>query len=243
MNRIGWAVCTGVAAMVLLTPRWAAADDRDTCIHESGDVAIAACTRQINSGRYSGKSLAIAYMNRGVEWKKKEEYDKALADYDKSIQLDSQSADTFYNRCRVYLILHKYDAALADCNRALALPPPGDTLTDGNSTTADENRADYFQQRGKVYIDRGEYDRAIADLDQAIRLVPDDRTYFYDRASAYYRKKDYDNAVADFSMALRLKPDYALALYWRGRAKQEMGDTGGDKDIAAAKKINPDVDK
>jgi len=36
----------------------AAADDFETCARASGDVAIAACTRAIISGRYSGRQLA-----------------------------------------------------------------------------------------------------------------------------------------------------------------------------------------
>jgi hypothetical protein len=36
----------------------ATADDVDTCGKASGDEAIAACTRAINSGRYSGRQLA-----------------------------------------------------------------------------------------------------------------------------------------------------------------------------------------
>ena len=33
-----------------------------------GAKPIAACTRAIKSGAYNGKTLALAYSNRGVEW-------------------------------------------------------------------------------------------------------------------------------------------------------------------------------
>src|SRR5687767_2043593 len=51
----------------------AAADDRETCLKESGDAAIAACTRAINSGRYSGRQLAVLLVNRCAEWPDKQE--------------------------------------------------------------------------------------------------------------------------------------------------------------------------
>ena len=41
----------------------AAADDSTVCEKQSGDVAIAACTRVIESGRVKGHSLAIHYYN------------------------------------------------------------------------------------------------------------------------------------------------------------------------------------
>jgi len=53
-------------------------------------------------------------------------------------------------------------------------------------------------------------------------------------------KHNLDRAVADYDQALLLQPNYASALYWRGMAKRDKGDTaGGDADIAAARKLEP----
>jgi hypothetical protein len=57
-----------------------AADDRETCRNASGDVAITACTRLIESGKYGGHDLAILYTNRGVEYSLKRDLDRAIAD-------------------------------------------------------------------------------------------------------------------------------------------------------------------
>jgi len=57
-----------------------AADDRDACENESGDKAIAACTRAINSGRYSGRQLSVLFTNRCAELPEKNENDKAIED-------------------------------------------------------------------------------------------------------------------------------------------------------------------
>lgn len=62
------------------------------------------------------------------------------------------------------------------------------------------------------------------------------------RGNAYAKEKDYDCATADYTEAIWLDPNYAAALYWRGKAKQLKGDiAGGDADIAATKRINPNV--
>ena len=57
-----------------LLPMNARADDAQVCADESGDVAIAACTRAIKSGRYGGHALAAVYNNRCTEYLDKEEF-------------------------------------------------------------------------------------------------------------------------------------------------------------------------
>jgi tetratricopeptide (TPR) repeat protein len=53
---------------------------------------------------------------------------------------------------------------------------------------------------------------------------------------------DLDRAIADFEQAIRLQPALAVGLYWRGIAKRLKGDAAaGEADIAAARKIDPDV--
>jgi Flp pilus assembly protein TadD len=54
--------------------------------------------------------------------------------------------------------------------------------------------------------------------------------------------KDYARAIADYTEAFRLDPDYAETLMRRGIVRRLNGDkTGGDADVAAAKKIDPDL--
>src|SRR6266850_3778197 len=54
-------VIIGVLAALIGSVGVAMADDLQICHDESGDVAIAACTRAIESGRLSKRNLAVAY--------------------------------------------------------------------------------------------------------------------------------------------------------------------------------------
>ena len=56
----------------------ALADDWESCAQDTGEAAIAACTRTVKSDRYTGRVLALAYNNRGVEWKGKGDFDRAI---------------------------------------------------------------------------------------------------------------------------------------------------------------------
>ena len=65
-----------------------AQSDRDVCLKESGDKAIAACDRAI---RQNPKD-ADAYSNRGMAWNEKGDNDKAIADFNEAIRLNPKDA-------------------------------------------------------------------------------------------------------------------------------------------------------
>jgi len=69
------AICFGSAA---------AADDGEVCVRGSGDTSIEACTRAIKSGRYDKRNLAIVYSNRGNQWDRMGQFEKAIADHNET---------------------------------------------------------------------------------------------------------------------------------------------------------------
>lgn len=180
----------GAAAFLLLagpiSVSRALADDSTICANESGDVAIAACTRAIKSGRYKGHSLATKYVNRGVEWKLKKDYGRALADYNEAIRLDAKYADAFYNRCSLYVAQNEYDRAIPSCDKAVRLGPSADALAASGGTRLGNDRtySDYFSMRGVAYHGKKEYDRSIVDFDRALKLYPSHATAIKYRADA-----------------------------------------------------------
>jgi hypothetical protein len=61
---------------------------------------------------------------------------------------------------------------------------------------------------------------------------------------AYWLSGDLDRALAEFEQAVKLQPAFALPLYRRGMARRAKGDmAAGEADMAAAKKIDPAVDR
>src|SRR6516164_8975867 len=146
-----------------------AGDDANTCKQASGDVAIAACTRAIASGRYAGHDLAKLHYDRAVEYANKGDYDRAITDLSRGIRLDPENpSSAFAYKCRglAYFEKDDYDRAIADYTEALRLNP--------NDTAALVNR-------GIAYRDKGQYDQAIEDHDRAIRLDPNEAKAYYNR--------------------------------------------------------------
>jgi tetratricopeptide (TPR) repeat protein len=98
-------------------------DDRTTCERASGDPAIAACTRAIASGTFSGIELAKLHNNRGVELKNKGRLDEALKDYDVTLRLNPTDFFAFNNRANVRRDKGDIPGAIADYTEATRLEP------------------------------------------------------------------------------------------------------------------------
>src|SRR5262245_25061152 len=68
---------------------------QDWCTNKGGtvsmDLQVSGCTAAIQSGRWSGKNLAWAFINRGNAYFKIKDYDRAFADYSEAMRLDPTS--------------------------------------------------------------------------------------------------------------------------------------------------------
>ncbi|OGP81886.1 MAG: hypothetical protein A2Z08_03775, partial [Deltaproteobacteria bacterium RBG_16_54_11] len=104
MQRILFAIILSLSLMICLpSSLWAGGlDDLDAGITagKTGnyDEAIRLCTKAIESGELSGKNLSSVYCTRGTAWAEKGDYDKAIADINKAIEIDPKDAMAYYNR-------------------------------------------------------------------------------------------------------------------------------------------------
>jgi tetratricopeptide (TPR) repeat protein len=227
-----------IAMLVVADP--AAADDAMRCFREAGDVAVAACTRAINSG---ARRPSINYYNRGIAYRDKGDTDSAIADFTEAIRLDPNYKHAYENRGTAYQKKGDNDRAIADFTEAIRLDSKSAFAYNGRGY-AYKNKADYdhaiadfteairldpksayaYRSRGDAYWKKDENDRAIADFTQAIRIDPKSVFAYNGRGSAYNDKGDYDHAIADFTEAIRLDPKSAYAYGNRGNAYKNKGD-------------------
>lgn len=180
----------------------AAGNDANICIKESGDAAIDACSRAIQSRRFTGHVLARQYLSRGVERRAKEDYESALADFAEAAKIDKKYADAFYNRCAVYNFRKEYDAAITECSQAIKLGPSADATVAGGSERLGKDNAlsDYYAERGFAYFRKDDYVHALVDLDNAIRLNAHNGRALKTRGLTYEARGD-SRAAADLASA------------------------------------------
>ena len=122
----------------------------------------------------------------------RDRYGRAVADYDKLIELDPNNADTYYKRGDSYYERDEYNKAIADYSKAIQLNP---------------NYADAYYSRGCAYGEANECDKAIADYNKAIDLNPSDSFAYYDRGLAHGERGEVPKAVSDLEKCIELSTD------------------------------------
>ncbi len=87
-------------------------------------------------------------------------YNAAIADYSRAIELKPDYAEAYNNRAYAYMKMEKYALALPDLDRAIQLRP--------DYVNALMNRGDIYN-----YYYAIDYDRAVADYDRVLQLAPE----------------------------------------------------------------------
>ncbi len=174
-------------------------------------IVVASIVVILAIGTYLAKPIinAIACYNMGAAEYKNADYDRAVGDFSKAIQLYPMFAGAYNYRALCQIRRAEYDKALADLNAVLRIEP---------------NHASAHTNRGYVYYAQGDSDKAIADLSQAIELGPQVAFRWAYRAHAYEQKGEHDKAVTDFTEAIRLKPETWQYYADRGNAYFYKGD-------------------
>src|ERR1700734_2853375 len=82
---------------------------------------VGACDEAIEQGALAVKDLAATYINRGILKSRTEDTNGALADYDKGLSLDGNLGEGYVERCAAMIVLRRYDDALANIDKGIAL--------------------------------------------------------------------------------------------------------------------------
>jgi Tfp pilus assembly protein PilF len=184
--------------------------------------------------RTQPEKATASFIEKGNECSDNGDYDGAILNYSKAIEINPGSAAAYYNRGNAYYHNNDYDRTIEDYSKAINLKPDFASAyygrgylygvkKDYDRAIEDHSKAislkpddiNAYTYRGNAYHAKKEYDRAIEDYSKAITLKPDYADPYYNRANTYYEKKEYDRAIKDHSKAISLKPDFASAYYNR----------------------------
>ncbi|ABM79598.1 tetratricopeptide repeat-containing S1 family peptidase [Prochlorococcus marinus] len=154
------------------------------------------------------------------------DYQEAIADYTKTIEIHPQNTVSYNNRGNAKQKLKDHQGAIADFNKAIAIDPQNHTA---------------YTNRGSAKDDLGDYQGAIADYNKAIAINPQDDAAYNNRGNAKQKLKDHQGAISDYSKAIAINPQNAISYTNRGNTKDDLGDyQGAIADFNKAIEIKPD---
>jgi tetratricopeptide (TPR) repeat protein len=136
---------------------------------------------------------AELYVWRGNTWYNKKEYDKAIIDYDKAIEINSNYALAFYNRGFAWVAKKDYYKAIEDYRKAIAIDP---------------NYASAYVIKASILRAMKKYDTAIEDYNKTIAIDPSYANAYYNRGLAKKENNvDLEGSKQDFEKYLELTAD------------------------------------
>jgi superkiller protein 3 len=115
------------------------------------------------------------------------EWDKAITDYSKAIQLKPEAWEAWSGRAFVHFNRQQWDGAIADFSKAIHLAPQVHTN---------------WWHRGHSYLQLTQWDKAAADFGKVVDRWPDGSEGWYLRAVAFAQLKQPDKALTDLRQAI-----------------------------------------
>lgn len=202
---------------------------------------------------------ANEYYNRGIAFYGQKQYDLAIDNFTKTLNLSPNFANGFVYRGLSYYNKKEYASAMQDYNKAIILDPVNkiaffnrglvyyarteydaaikDFITILN---LDPTYINAYQYRGLSYYAKAQYDLAIQDYTRFLNQNPNDTYTYTSRGNAYYAKMQYDLAIQDYSKAITLNPGDYYTYSMRGlsyTSKNEQDNALKDYDKALS--LNP----
>jgi tetratricopeptide (TPR) repeat protein len=155
----------------------------------------------------------LTLLTTGLARLEANDLDSAIERFDRVLKLENvpeqiiHPAEVYRYRAYTLLLKDKYDLALSDWNKAIALKPDAWT----------------YKTRGITNHHNLDYDSAINDYNKAISLNPNYTDAYYNRGLAYARMMKYEFALSDFSKAISLNPNHSNAHFGRALIYAETG--------------------
>ena len=167
----------------------------------------------------------LAYANRGFKYFRKGQFDQAISNFNKAIELDPGVTLCYFARGQIFLAKEQIDNAISDFNKTIELNP---------------YYTDAYIFRGSAYFKGGQLDKAIVDYNKVLEMEPDNTDIYNLRGNAYYIKGQIDRAIADYTRAIELNPGLAAAYYNRGSTYNILGKIDmASNDYKKALELNP----
>ncbi|MBI5182115.1 MAG: tetratricopeptide repeat protein, partial [Nitrospirae bacterium] len=141
---------------------------------------------------YTMPASPVAYNNLGIEYSKREEYDKAIVEYKKAIELSPRYSHALANLGDAFLKMGITEEAIDFYKKSIGAEPEYSIA---------------YNNLGFAYFEKGLYKEALSEYKKAIELNPKDPLFYNNLGNLYASMKRYDDAIAEYKKALAIEPE------------------------------------
>lgn len=186
-------------------------------------------TPSVKKRRYFNLN-ANAYYNQGLAKSELGQYDDAILEYNKAIEIDPNCPRAYFNRGRSLFKLGRYEDAILDFTKAIEIDPDYSAAYNSlglaklklgklevalkyynEAIEKDSKLAQPYYNRGIVYFKLGHYNDARKDLTKAIEIDPNDSKAYNCRGVVMSKLGKFEDAYWDFNKALEIDPSFSAA--------------------------------
>ena len=136
--------------------------------------------------------LANVLNSRGMARETLENFEQAIADYNKAIEINPEYGNAYNNRGNIKAKQADYKGAIKDYNKAIEL----------NSQFVEA-----YCNRGIARENLGDHSKALEDFDRAIELNPEYIDGYLRRAMLRQDSGDCAGAIRDFDKVIEIEPE------------------------------------
>lgn len=201
-------------------------------------LAFAAC---VHAARSDKRADTYRIASSAMKHLRANEFEQAYADYDKLLKSELNSS-YFVGRSAALVGMKKFNQALEDANRAIAISPKDQNahlararaLHDlGNDDeaikdltkviAANPKQASAYNSRAWSEIAMGCYDPAVDDATEALKINPEMSEALDTRGLALYCRREFDKALEDYKKGIELKPEDGACHFHRAMVYERQG--------------------
>jgi len=184
----------------------------------------------------------LARNNLGTIFANKGQFDEAIENYRKAIQINPNSAVPLYSLGLALAAKSQFDEAIENYRKAIQIDPDyRDALNSLGVALADKGRFDEaienyrkaiqidpnyseaLNNLGEALLHQGQFDEAIKNFRKTIQIKPNNSEAQYNLGNALAAKGWFDEAIESFRKAIQINPKFSEALNNLGIALANKG--------------------
>ncbi len=201
----------------------------------------------------------LPFNNRANFYRDAKMYDRAMADYNRAIQLKADHP-TYNSRAKMFFEKNQDEKALLDYNVAIQKKPTAEYYVNRGAAFAKLGRMDEaiqdfnkglemdpawkvgYLNRSIMFQQRGDFQAALNDIDSYLKYDPYNADLWYEGGRCSRAINKITESIRYYDEAIRVNPKFGLAFLERGRTYQQLGNTAAaNADLAKAQSLGEKV--